>query len=54
MKYLGDLYNVLNTKLLAFYNTYRKVYLLKEQYYNVYSIMLLGHTLDFYYNYLLN
>jgi ethanolamine utilization protein EutP (predicted NTPase) len=54
MKFSGNLYDVLNTKLLAFYDICRKVDLPKEQYHKAYSIMLSGQALDFYYNCLSN
>ncbi|KIM93290.1 hypothetical protein OIDMADRAFT_71369, partial [Oidiodendron maius Zn] len=54
MKFSGNLYDVLNTKLLAFYDICRKVDLPKEQYHEAYSIMLSGRALDFYYNRLSN
>ena len=50
MKYSKVIYNILNIKLLVFYDIYRKVYLLQEQYYNIYLFILLGQALEFYYN----
>jgi hypothetical protein len=54
IKFLGNLYDVLNTKLLAFYDICRKVNLLKDQWHDAYSIMLTGRALDFYYDRLSN
>jgi hypothetical protein len=54
MKFSGNLYDVLNTRLLAFYDICRKVALPKEQWHDAYSIILAGRALDFYYDRLSN
>ena len=54
MKYSRNWYDILSTKLLAFYDICRKVNLLQEHYHDAYLIMLLEQALEFYYYYLSN
>jgi hypothetical protein len=49
-KFTGEMYDILNIKLRVFYNYYVKVGLLNIQYYNVFSIMLKGRVVIFYYD----
>ena len=49
-KYTGELYDILNIKLLIFYNCCRKVGLPEDQYHNAFSTMLKDQAAHFYYN----
>lgn len=53
-KYGGELYDMLHTKLLIFYDLCTKVGLPEEQYHNAYSSMLKGRPSTFYYESLSN
>jgi hypothetical protein len=49
-KYTGELYDILNTKLLIFYNCCRKVGLPEDQYHDAFSTMLKDRAAHFYYD----
>jgi hypothetical protein len=48
-KYTGELYDILDIKLRAFYDCCKKVGLQEDQYYDAFSAMLKGNASDFYY-----
>ena len=52
MKYGRDMYEVIESKLLIFYDCCHHLSILLEQYSNAVPIMLKGYTLMFYYNWL--
>ena len=52
MKFSGELFDVLNSKLVIFYDTCRKVGIGPGQYHDAYSLMLRGRASNFYYDHL--
>jgi len=50
MKYSGELYDVINSKLQIFYDYYHKINLPKECHDKAFSIMLKGRASSFYYD----
>jgi hypothetical protein len=49
-KYTGELYDILNIKLLIFYDCCRKVRLPEDQYHDAFSTMLKDRAAHFYYD----
>jgi hypothetical protein len=52
LKFGGDFYDVLNSKIQVFHNLCRKAGISPSGYYETYDTMLKGKAQDFYYQYL--